>query len=111
MPIAKSCPEAWGAFFLRYDGFFWNDRLYTTLAICSGLNYAGRIPDAERLNQPEPSEAVLLHYLAPELSFALPRHPQHELVFRIHHRSSGYGLFWDISTGSNVLLVGYRYRF
>ncbi|MBI5396136.1 MAG: hypothetical protein HZA91_12640 [Verrucomicrobia bacterium] len=111
MPRAGTSPETWGAVFLRYDGFPWNDHLYTTVAICTGLDYVGRVPDAEHPEDHPPSEARLLHYLGPEITFALPKYRQHELVFRIHHRSSGYGLMWDVNTGSNVLLAGYRYRF
>jgi hypothetical protein len=57
-----------------------------------------------------PDEAVLQHYLSPEIAFSWPDKPEDELFIRIHHRSTGYGLFWDTSTGSNIVSVGLRFR-
>ena len=57
-----------------------------------------------------PDEAILQHYLSPEIAFSLPEHPENELVLRLHHRSSSYYHFWDVITGSNVIAVGLRMR-
>jgi hypothetical protein len=100
--------EVWGALFLRYDGFFWNNILYTTIAVSTGVNYMTALPLAETH---EPKSAHLLHYLAPEITFALPEYRNHELVFRYHHRSGVFGLFSNVWGGSNVITGGYRYRF
>ena len=105
-------PEAWGAIYLRYDGFPWNDVLRTSVGISTGLNLVADIPPSETNygTKSIPDEAVLQHYLSPEIAFSWPDKPEDELFIRIHHRSTGYGLFWDTSTGSNVVSVGVRFR-
>ncbi len=105
-------PEAWGAIYLRFDGFPWNDVLRTSVGISTGLNVVAELPPSEtNYGQNDiPSGAILQHYLSPEIAFSLPDKPEDELFIRIHHRSTGYGLFWDTSTGSNVVTVGLRFR-
>jgi len=105
-------PEIWGAIFLRFDGFPWNDTLRTALGVSTGLNWVKEIPlsETDYGRHPQPGGAVLQHYLSPEVAFSLPETPENELVFRMHHRSTGYGLFWDAKTGSNVVTVGLRFR-
>lgn len=105
-------PEAWGAIFLRFDGFPWNDVLRTSIGVSTGLNVVAELPPSETNygQKSIPSEAVLQHYLSPEIAFSLPDQPEDELFIRLHHRSTGYGLFWDASTGSNVVTVGLRFR-
>jgi hypothetical protein len=105
-------PEVWGAIYVRFDGFPWNDVLRTSLGISTGLDMVAELPPSET-NYGEkdiPSGAILQHYLSPEIAFSLPEKPEDELFIRIHHRSTGYGLFWDTSTGSNVVTVGLRFR-
>jgi len=105
-------PEAWGAIYLRFDGFPWNNVVRTSFGISTGLNVVADLPPSET-NYGEkdiPSGAVLQHYLSPEIALSLPEKPEDELFIRIHHRSTGYGLFWDTSTGSNVVTVGLRFR-
>lgn len=105
-------PEVWGAIYLKFDGFPWNDTLRTAVGVSTGLNWVREIVPSEtnhgRWSVPE--GAVLQHYLSPEIAFSLPDTPEKELVFRLHHRSTGYGLFWDARTGSNVVTVGLRFR-
>ena len=105
-------PEAWGAIFLRFDGFPWNDVLRTSVGVSTGLNVVAELPPSEtKYGQKSiPSGAVLQHYLAPEIAFSWPDKPEDELFIRIHHRSTGYGLFWNTSTGSNVVAIGLRFR-
>jgi len=105
-------PEAWGAIFLRFDGFPWNDILRTSVGVSTGLNVVAELPPYETDYGQEsiPSGAVLQHYLAPEIAFSWPDKPEDELFIRLHHRSTGYGLFWNTSTGSNVVTVGLRFR-
>jgi hypothetical protein len=105
-------PQAWGAIYVRYDGFPWNDVLRTSVGISTGLNLVADIPPSETNygTKSIPDEAVLQHYLSPEIAFSWPDKPEDELFIRIHHRSTGYGLFWDTSTGSNIVSVGLRFR-
>ena len=105
-------PEVWGAIYLKFDGFPWNDTLRTAVGVSTGLNWIKEIPKSEvRYGRWAPPDgAVLQHYLSPEVAFSLPETPENELVFRLHHRSTGHGLFWNARTGSNVVTVGLRFR-
>ena len=92
--------EGWGAFYVRFDGFPWNNILRTSVGASTGLDY---------LANPEFEENVL-HYFGPEIALALPSHPNTELVFRYHHRSGVFGVFGSVREGSNVLSLGVRIR-
>jgi hypothetical protein len=100
--------ELWAALYLRFDGFPWNDYLYTSIGVSTGVDYVMRLPEAE-VNGGGTSE--WLHYFSPEIAVALPAHPEHQLVLRLHHRSGVFGVFNGVHGGSNVLALGYRYRF
>ena len=102
--------EVWSALFLRYDDFPWNDHIYTTLAASTGVNLASRISPLERGKGGE-NTSKLLHYLAPEVTFADPRDKDLELVIRLHHRSGVFGLFDGASSGSNIATIGIRRHF
>ncbi len=101
--------EFWGALYTRYDGFFWNDTIYTTIAGSTGLNYATRVSPFERNKRD--GGAKLLHYFAPEITFADPDDKNLELVVRLHHRSGVFGLFDGVSSGTNTVTLGLRKRF
>ena len=101
--------EVWGAIYFRYDGFPWNRFVHTTFALSTGLNYLSKLPPSET-NPGDPTSHVL-HYFSPELTFAHPQHKQHEMVIRYHHRSGIFGAFNGVWGGSNVIALGYRYRY
>lgn len=103
--------EAWGAVFLRYNYFPWNNYIYTTVAISTGLDYASDISEIEVRRSGDNRGSRLLHYLAPEITFALPQHKSEELVVRLHHRSGAYGLVSRTGGGAQYLTVGLRLRF
>lgn len=109
--------ELWGAVYLRWHAFPWTDYLKTTLAISTGLNYATRIDEIERWRDDNGNTSKLLHYLSPEITFALPKHENWELVLRYHHRSGGGNLFGDsalfngVTGASNFATIGIRHRF
>ena len=109
-----NAPEGWVALFLRYDGFFWNHIIYTTVALSTGLSYVQKVSEVEKDaggDRGNPEGSKLLHYLAPEFTFAHPEHRNHEFVIRYHHRSGVFGTFNGVWGGSNILTGGYRYRF
>ena len=99
--------EFWGALFARYDRFPWNEKVYTTIAISTGLNYATRVSEIEYAE----NNSNLLHYLAPEITVANPNNKNLEGVLRLHHRSGVYGLFNGVRSGTNVVTLGLRKRF
>ncbi|MEP7031601.1 MAG: hypothetical protein ABI830_11760 [Pseudolabrys sp.] len=102
-------PEGWAAIFFRYDYFPWNKYLFTTVAVSTGVDYLSRLPPSE--TYPGDKTSHVLHYFSPEITFALPEYKQHELLIRYHHRSGVFGTFNGVWGGSNVISLGYRYRF
>ncbi len=109
--------EIWGALYLRWHAFPWNEFIYTTVAISTGVNYATKIDDRERRRDDYGEGAHVLHYLSPEITFALPDNKQLELVLRYHHRSGGGAIWGDsavfggVGGGANFATIGVRYRF
>lgn len=103
--------EVWGAVFARYRGFPWDRRLLTTVAVSTGLNWASDISAVERARAHDGHGGQLMHYFAPEVTFALPSAPESELVLRFHHRSGVFGLVSDAIGGAQYLTVGLRLRF
>ena len=109
-----NAPEGWIALFLRYRGFPWNHLVYTTAALNTGLSYVAAVSDIEKESAAErghPDGSKLLHYLAPEFTFADPERRDWEFVVRFHHRSGVFGLFSGVWGGSNVVTGGIRHRF
>lgn len=107
----QSATEFWGAFFFRYHGFPWDRYVLTTMALSTGLNWASEITDVEQDRANDGKGSQLMHYFAPEVTFALPDHPNTELMIRIHHRSGVFGLVSDAFGGAQYATVGLRFRF
>jgi hypothetical protein len=103
--------EFWGAVYFRYHGFPWDKYLVTTFALSTGLNWATGISDVEKDRARDGEGSQLMHYFAPEITFALPSRPDTELLFRIHHRSGVFGLISDAWGGAQYATVGLRVRF
>jgi hypothetical protein len=95
---------------LRWLTFPWNKYIDTTIAIGDGPSYATRKPELEKkIHRGKTSH--FLNYLMLELTFALPKAPQWNLVVRLHHRSGIFGTFDGVEGASNALGVGLKYRF
>ncbi|TYB81416.1 hypothetical protein [Maritimibacter fusiformis] len=108
--------EVWGALYFRWKAFPWNSLLYTTVGVSTGLSYASGVSDWEKGTSGTNEGSRLLHYLSPEITFALPDRRDRELVFRFHHRSGGgdffaSDIFNHADGGSNYATVGLRFRF
>jgi hypothetical protein len=103
--------EAWTGLFLRYDGFPWNDRLYTTMAVNTGLSFLTSESDFERGRDENDKNSQLLHYMGPEITFSDPDNKDLELMVRFHHRSGVFGLFDGVISGSTFISSGVRMRF
>lgn len=93
--------------FARWRTFPWNDRVPTSLAFGIGPSYATELPPAEV--ELDGDSARFLLYWTAELEIGLPDSPWSGIA-RLHHRSSGYGVFADAG-GSNALAFGIRRRF
>jgi hypothetical protein len=105
--------EFWGAIYVRYIAFPWNNFIYTTFAVSTGLNYATGISDFEKAHSElnPPAGTHVQHYFSPELTFALPEHKERQLVIRLHHRSGAYGVISGAMSAATYITVGFRYWF
>ena len=106
----ESQGEFWGAIYLRYDGFPWNDTVYTSIAANTGVSLLTDTSEFER-SRSDGQTSRLLHYLAPEITFADPSNKNLELVVKLHHRSGVFGTFDGVSGGSTFIATGIRLRF
>lgn len=109
-----NAPEGWIAAFFRFDGFPWNRWVYTTVAFSTGLSYVEEVSAVEKdagSDRGNPNGSKLLHYFAPEITFAHPDRRNWEALIRFHHRSGVAGTFNGVWGGSNVVTGGIRYRF
>lgn len=91
----------------RWHRFPWSDSVATSLAFGAGPSYATEIPPVEVANDGA-SEKLLLYWHL-ELTLGPPA-SDWAALFRLHHRSTGYGLFGDTG-GGNALTAGLRYYF
>ena len=103
--------QVWVGFYARYDNFPWNDVIKTTIAVNTGLNYSFKKTAFEESFSSSQGTKNLLHYLAPEVTFAVPEYDDFEAVFRLHHRSAVNGLFGCTNCRNNMVTFGIRGKF
>jgi hypothetical protein len=105
--------EFWGAIYGRISKFPWNDYIVTTIALSTGLNYATGISEFEKEHSglTPPDGVHVLHYFAPEITFALPAAPDKQLVVRLQHRSGAFGVVSNANSGATYLTGGFRFWF
>ncbi|MFZ5676872.1 MAG: hypothetical protein ACOZAM_28255 [Pseudomonadota bacterium] len=106
----ESQGEFWGSLYFRYDGLPWNDTIYTTLAINTGLSILTESSDFER-DRSDGDSSLVLHNFSPEITFASPDYKDIELVLRLHHRSGIFGTIDGVYSGSSFITTGLRVRF
>ena len=94
---------------LRWEKFFWDKWLDTSVAFGLGPSYATEKPPIEVANDGD-SAKFLLYWMLELAIVPLKNRPQVELLTRIHHRSNAYGLMAE-EGGSNALAFGFRYQF
>lgn len=94
---------------LRWHAFLFGDTLRASASVGQGVSWATATPLSEQRRWG--NDQRLLSYNSYELTLGDPARPDVELVFRLHHRSGVFGLFGGVHEGSNVALMGLRYRF
>ena len=92
----------------RWEAFWWDDVLDTSVAFGLGPSYATDTPEIEIEINGDTSQFLVFWML--ELALGLPDYPHVALITRIHHRSDAFGLIPD-GGGSNALAVGLKWRF
>jgi len=92
----------------RWEAFWWDKYLDTSLAFGIGPSYTTEKSQVEIFNDGDTSQ--LLVYWMLELSLALPKQKRTALIMRIHHRSNAFGLVAE-DGGSNALAMGVKIRF
>lgn len=92
---------------MRWEYFPWDKFLDTSLAYGLGPSYATKLPAYERQKSGDSEQFLLFWHI--EAAFGLPD-SNWSTIFRLHHRSSAYGIFAD-KGGSNILTMGLRYDF
>ncbi len=96
----------------KFDRFPWRKYLVTTVGIGEGLSYDFHLmsTDKDDLEKPNSEYNKLLNYLVIDLSFALPKYPKLELLFRYYHRCSCFHLFPKYGrVGCTGMLGGIRW--
>jgi hypothetical protein len=93
----------------RWHEFPWNNYVNTSFAVGDGISYYTEISNVEKKDDEDAQYA--LNYLMFELTLGLPQYPKWDLVLRIHHRSSMFGLVGPAGSGSNFVCGGFKYSF
>lgn len=97
-------------FVFRWRDFPWSKKLLTTLGIGEGVSWASHNPQQEIRTEEKAGDArKFLNYVMVEATFALPKHPEWELLYRLHHRSGVFGLYCPGIVGSTAVGFGLRY--
>ena len=91
----------------RWHAFPWNKYVDTSVAVGDGLSFYTEVSKVEKEDDEDAQKT--LNYLMFELALGLPQYPRWDLVVRIHHRSSIFGLYG--AGGSNYLTGGIKFSF
>ncbi len=92
----------------RWEKFWWDDTLDTSVAFGLGPSFATGEPEFEQeIN--ENTNRFLIYWML-ELAVGLPKYPRVAVFTRIHHRSDGFGMISNAG-GSNALALGLKWRF
>lgn len=108
--------QAWevhAALTVRWDGFVWNDHVYTTIAISPfGPSYTDKITywENEYVDFKEKT-GRLANVFSTELTLALPQYRDYPLIFRVHHRSQIFGLNGGNKNAASFVTIGFRIHF
>jgi hypothetical protein len=103
--------EFWGGGSLSYRGLRL-DGLNVIPTGVFGLSVITNTTGVERARaEAHGGDETLLFYLGLEIALSIPTLPQWEFVYRVHHRSGGYGALGGIIEGHNANVIGIRYYF
>lgn len=104
--------EIWAAPTARVVGIPLGNAAVMSIGFVAGFSGITNPTKLERQREYEHSgNSKLLFYFSPELTLALRKVPNREIVFRLHHRSGLYGTLGQMREGSNTHVVGLRWLF
>ncbi len=99
-------------FRLDWSNVPWKKYLLTTFSIGEGVSYVSDVPARELRTAWHDKDAKRFNnFLMFEMAFALPSHPNIQILYRVHHRSGCFGLYHSSNSGSTAIGVGIRYLF
>ncbi len=101
-------PDYNGGVGFRWVDFPWDKWIDTTFFMGIGLSYSSHVYTVDRERHPGEDRSHLKLDWPIQLTFALPRWPQHQLVVFNDHQSGGH--IFDAG-GVNCLGIGYRLNF
>ena len=102
---------AWLAVNFRWTRFPWNNIVATTIALSDGPSMASEIDTEERVRSQNGRGSDFLNFASPEITFALPDHPEDQLVLRYQHRSGIFGVINGVDEASSFACIGFRRLF
>jgi hypothetical protein len=92
----------------RWNYFPWDKHVDTSFAVGDGISYYTEVSEVEEDDTNDDAQRAL-NYLLFEFTFGLPEFPKWDLVLRLHHRSSVFGLVGE--GGSNFVCGGIKFAF
>jgi hypothetical protein len=101
-------PDYNGGVGFRWVDFPWNKWVATSIFTGIGLSYSKYVYTIDRERHPGEDRSHLKFDWPIQLTFALPRWPQHQLVLFNDHQSGGH--IFD-GGGVNSFGIGYRFEF
>lgn len=103
--------EFWGGPSLTYNGlnFGWINVAPSGVFGLSAITSPTGVERARAIEHG--GNETLLFYIGLEVAFSSPATPSWELVYRVHHRSGGYGTLGGVLEGHNANVIGFRHRF
>jgi len=93
---------------VRWEEFPWNHVVKTTVATGIGLSYSQHVYRMDKELHPRSNRSHLKFNWPIQVTFALPSHPDHQLMLYIAHQSGGH--VFD-KAGVNSLGIGYRFAY
>jgi hypothetical protein len=95
-----------GAFVLRWLQVPWGAKYGGGFSWGNGLSWSNGVPEVEWNFLPRTNQ--LLWHIIIEFEKGLSEHVS--TMFRIHHRSGIFGIFGNVTGGSDFLCLGLKYR-
>jgi hypothetical protein len=106
-----SSGEFWAGGTLTYRGF----NSSSLSVIPTGIFGLSAITNTSDIEQARAimhgGNETLLFYVGLEVAFTTPQFKDWEIVYRVHHRSGGYGILGNVLEGNNANVIGLRHYF